>query len=139
VDAGAAVACRRTAGWAGAGWSRAVIQSSIAGREWEFPAAGGSLLGQWSAVAAAVAPQFPDQVAAVAYPQEFRRLDLRPDSPAYATQVRLITTRIVAEANTVVGADAVRTVRVLPVGVKGSGLRAATTAPAGCGRSAGHG
>ncbi|GLX47161.1 hypothetical protein Shyhy01_01110 [Streptomyces hygroscopicus subsp. hygroscopicus] len=39
-----------------------------------------------------------------------------PDSPAYATRLRLITERIVATANESAGADAVRTVRVLPPG-----------------------
>lgn len=43
-------------------------------------------------------------------------LDLRPDSPAYATQLRLITSRIVRATNEVAGSEAVRTVRVLPVG-----------------------
>ncbi|MFC9817322.1 hypothetical protein ACFVJM_35305 [Streptomyces virginiae] len=42
------------------------------------------------------------------------QLDLRPGSPAYATQLRLITAPIVAEANSAIGADAVRTVRILP-------------------------
>nr|WP_301128655.1 hypothetical protein [Streptomyces cacaoi] len=41
-------------------------------------------------------------------------MDLRPDSPAYATQLRLITARIVAAANDAAGTDAVRPMRVLP-------------------------
>lgn len=40
----------------------------------------------------------------------------KPASPAYATQLRLITARIVATANSTVGTDAVRTVRVLSSG-----------------------
>ncbi|WP_308010518.1 DciA family protein [Streptomyces olivaceus] len=51
---------------------------------------------------------------AVAFHPETGQLDLRPDSPAYATQLRLITAQIVATANSTVGTDAVRTVRVLP-------------------------
>ncbi|MFE2597791.1 hypothetical protein ACFXCZ_15025 [Streptomyces sp. NPDC059396] len=35
---------------------------------------------------------------------------------AYATQLRLITARIVATANSTVGTDTVRAVRVLPAG-----------------------
>ncbi|MEU2608852.1 DciA family protein [Streptomyces albus] len=64
----------------------------------------------------AVAPQLPDHVTAVAFHPETGQLDLRPDSPAYATQLRLITGRIVAAANESAGTDAVRSVRVLPPG-----------------------
>lgn len=94
----------------------AVLQGLMADRAWELPAAGGSVLDRWPDIAAAVAPQLPHHVAAVAFHPETRQLDLRPDSPAYATQLRLITARIVATANTSVGTDAVRTVRVLPPG-----------------------
>ncbi|MEV6425650.1 hypothetical protein [Streptomyces sp. NPDC051662] len=41
---------------------------------------------------------------------------MRPDSPAYATQLRLISARIVAAANTSASTDAVRSIRVLAVG-----------------------
>ncbi|QKW66104.1 DUF721 domain-containing protein (plasmid) [Streptomyces sp. NA03103] len=94
----------------------AVLQGLMADRAWELPAAGGSVLHQWSDIAGAVAPQLPHHVTAVAFHPETGQLDLRPDSPAYATQLRLITTRIVATANSTVGTDAVRTVRVLPPG-----------------------
>ncbi|MFF4795613.1 hypothetical protein ACFY2M_39260 [Streptomyces sp. NPDC001276] len=46
---------------------------------------GGSVLDRWPDIAAAVAPQLPSRVAAVAFHQETGQLDLRPDSPAYAT------------------------------------------------------
>lgn len=64
----------------------------------------------------AVAPQLPDHAQAAAYHPETGQLDLRPDSPAYATQLRLITARIVATANDAAGTEAVRSVRVLPPG-----------------------
>ncbi|MFF7903735.1 DciA family protein [Streptomyces sp. NPDC007920] len=94
----------------------AVLAGLMADRAWELPAAGGSVLDRWPDIAAAVAPQLPHHVAAAAFHPETGQLDLRPDSPAYATQLRLITTRIVATANSTVGTDAVRTVRVLPPG-----------------------
>nr|WP_307666117.1 DciA family protein [Streptomyces sp. V1I1] len=75
-----------------------------------------SVLDQWPAIAAPVSPQLPKHAQAVAFHAEKGRLDLRPDSPAYATQLRLITSRIVRAANDVAGSEAVRTVRVLPVG-----------------------
>ncbi|WDM16457.1 DUF721 domain-containing protein [Streptomyces lavenduligriseus] len=94
----------------------AVLAGLMADRAWDLPAAGGSVLDQWPDIAAAVAPQLPHHVTAVAFHSETGQLDLRPDSPAYATQLRLITTRIVAAANEAAGTDAVRTVRVLPPG-----------------------
>ncbi|MGV4985813.1 DciA family protein [Streptomyces sp. NRAIS4] len=88
----------------------------MADRAWEVPAAGGSVLDRWPEIAAAVAPQLPSHVVAVAFHPESGQLDLRPDSAAYATQLRLISARIVATVNSAVGTDAVRTVRVLPAG-----------------------
>ncbi|MEU6258665.1 DciA family protein [Streptomyces sp. NPDC047043] len=88
----------------------------MAERAWELPAAGGSVLDRWPDIAAAVSTQLSDHVEAVAFHPETRQLDLRPDSPAYATQLRLISAHIVVTANQAVGADAVRSIRVLPVG-----------------------
>ncbi|MGW2896736.1 DciA family protein [Streptomyces sp. NPDC001212] len=67
-------------------------------------------------MAAAISPQLPHHVTAAAFHPETGQLNLRPDSPAYATQLRLIAARIVATVNSAVGTDAVRTVRLLPVG-----------------------
>ncbi|MFI0193056.1 DciA family protein [Streptomyces sp. NPDC017082] len=106
----------------------------MADRAWELPAAGGSVLDQWPDIAAAVAPQLPHHVAAVAFHPETGQLDLRPDSSAYATQLRLITARIVATANEAAGTEAVRTVRVLPPG----GRSRASDRAGGPGRRAGH-
>ncbi|MFI1169292.1 DciA family protein [Streptomyces sp. NPDC020801] len=94
----------------------AVLQGLMADRAWELPAAGGSVLDRWPDIAAAISPQLASHVTAVAFHPETRQLDLRPDSPAYATQLRLNSARIVATANSTVGTDAVHTVRVLPVG-----------------------
>ncbi|MEU1669431.1 DciA family protein [Streptomyces sparsogenes] len=107
----------------------AVLAGLMADRAWELPAAGGSVLDQWPDIAGAVAPQLPHHVAAVAFHPETGQLDLRPDSPAYATQLRLITARIVATANSTVGTDAVRMVRVLPPGAAPA-PRTASEAPA---------
>jgi len=94
----------------------AVLQGLMADRAWDLPAAGGSILDQWPAIAAAVSPHLPEHVQAVAFHTQSGQLDLRPDSPAYATQLRLITARIIHAANDAAGSAAVRTVRVLPVG-----------------------
>ncbi|GAB1331683.1 DciA family protein [Streptomyces sennicomposti] len=106
----------------------AVLQGLMADRAWELPAAGGSVLNQWPDIAAAISPRLPDHVQAVAFHPETGHLDLRPDSPAYATQLRLINARIVAAVNQAAGTDAVRTIRVLPVGAPEP--RVTQTAPA---------
>ncbi|MET9351210.1 hypothetical protein [Streptomyces termitum] len=62
-------------------------------------AAGGTVLAQWSGIAAAVFPTLPAHVQATSYGPDTGRLDLRPDSPAYAAQLRLLTARIIATAN----------------------------------------
>lgn len=88
----------------------------MADRAWDVPAAGGTVPDRWPDIAAAIASRLPDHVQAVAFHPETGQLDLRPDSPAYATQLRLISARIVAAANEAVHTDAVRSVRVLAVG-----------------------
>ncbi|MFJ2847011.1 DciA family protein [Streptomyces griseofuscus] len=106
----------------------AVLQGLMAGRAWDIPAAGGSILDQWPDIAAALSPKLAAHVQAVAFHAETGQLDLRPDSSAYATQVRLISSRIVAAANEAVGTQAVRTVRVLAVGAPAAPAREAVTA-----------
>ncbi|MGW3513447.1 DUF721 domain-containing protein [Streptomyces sp. NPDC000994] len=68
-------------------------------------------------------------VAAVAFHPESGQLDLRPDSPAYATQLRLLSAQVITAANDAVGTQAVRAVRVLAVGAAGPALRETSTAP----------
>ncbi|MEY9997308.1 putative nucleic acid-binding Zn ribbon protein [Streptomyces sp. V4I8] len=94
----------------------AVLQGLMADRAWDLPAAGGTVLDRWPDIAAAISPQLPLHVTAVSFHPETGQLDLRPDSSAYATQLRLISARIVATVNSAVGTDTVRTIRVLAVG-----------------------
>ena len=65
----------------------AVFQQLVTERAWEVPAAGGSVLQQWPAIAPDLAPH----VQAVGFDADHGRLDLLPDSPAYATQLRMST------------------------------------------------
>ncbi|MFE5549227.1 DciA family protein [Streptomyces sp. NPDC056534] len=108
----------------------AVLQGLMADRAWDVPAVGGTIVDQWPAIAAALSPNLAAHVQAVAFHAETGQLDLRPDSSSYATQLRLISSRIVAAANDAVGARAVRTVRVLAVGATGPDPRGAGPAPA---------
>ncbi|MEU6621896.1 DUF721 domain-containing protein [Streptomyces litmocidini] len=88
------------------------FQSLLADRGWDVPAAGGSILDRWPDIADAVAPKLAAHSVAVAFDPETGQLDLLPDSPAYATQLRLMTPRIITAANQRAGAAAVRTIRV---------------------------
>ncbi len=94
----------------------AVLQGLMADRAWDVPAAGGSILDQWPDIAAALSPKLAVHVQAVAFHAETGQVDLRPDSPAYATHLRLTSARIVTAANESAGTGAVRSVRVLAVG-----------------------
>ncbi|MFD3665801.1 DciA family protein [Streptomyces sp. NPDC058659] len=108
----------------------AVLQGLMADRAWDVPAAGGSILDQWPDIAAALSPKLATHVKAVAFHSETGQLDLCPDSSAYATQLRLISSRIVTAANDAAGTQAVRTVRVLAVGAPTPAPRETVTAPA---------
>lgn len=57
----------------------AVLQGLMADRAWDIPAAGGSILDQWPAIAAVVSPNLPAHIAAVAFHAESGQLDVRPD------------------------------------------------------------
>ncbi|MET8615831.1 DciA family protein [Streptomyces misionensis] len=107
----------------------AVLQGLMADRAWDVPAAGGSILDQWPDIAAALSPKLASHAQAVAFHAETGQLDLRADSPAYATQLRLISSRIVTAANDAVGTQAVRTVHVLAVGAVAPAPRDAATTP----------
>ncbi|MFD7667800.1 DUF721 domain-containing protein [Streptomyces sp. NPDC059788] len=132
-----AAPARRSAGWGrrcgGTAGSRP--GSPPCSRPWwptgpgDVPAAGGSVLDQWPDIAAGLSPKLAAHVQAVAFHAKTGQLDLRPDSPAYATQLRLITARIIATANSLAGTDAVRTVRILPPGAAPA-PRTAPEAPA---------
>lgn len=94
----------------------AVLQQLMAERAWEVPAAGGSLLDRWPEIAATVAGRLAEHVQAVAFDGDNRRLDVRADSPAYATHIRLLTPQLVAAANEAAGREVVRSIRVLAAG-----------------------
>lgn len=94
----------------------ALFGNLVIDRAWEIPAAGGNILDQWPTIAASVSPHLAAHVEAMAFYSETGQLDLRPDSSAYATQLRLVSSRIVTAANDAVGRQAVRVVRVLAVG-----------------------
>lgn len=78
--------------------------------EWSGGVAGGIVTDQW----AELCPQYAGGlVTPVAYDQESGRLDLRPSSAAYATQLRLLGGALAKQINDKLGEQRVRAIRVL--------------------------
>jgi predicted nucleic acid-binding Zn ribbon protein len=90
----------------------AAITTMMTERGWEPPAAGGSVIDQWPAIA----PELADKVHPVRYEHETGILHLRPVSPAYATQLRLYQTQILAKVQQHPAGSSVRALKVLPAG-----------------------
>lgn len=68
---------------------------------------------QWPTI---VTPEIADNLRPAAFDPRTGRLDLVPATSAWATQARLISAQLIRQANTAVGTEAVRQIRVLPVG-----------------------
>jgi hypothetical protein len=90
-----------------------VFERLMAERGWEAPAAGGTVLDQWAAIAT---PEIADRLRAVAFDDATRRLDVLPESPAWRLQGQLIAAQLIRQANAVAGEGAVREIRILPAG-----------------------
>lgn len=100
---------------------------------WGVGLTAGNIIDQW----ATLCPQYADHVQPAAYDQDRGRLDLRPTSHAYAAQLRLLGGQLCKQINDKLGRDAVRSIRVLPVGGTPAGpapvatVEATAPAPAG--------
>lgn len=80
---------------------------------WKTSIDGGSIIDQWPTIC----PQrYVGHLEPVAFDPELGRLDIRPDSPAYATELRMFGPMLAKQLNTKLGGTAVRTIRVLMVG-----------------------
>ncbi|GHC37093.1 MULTISPECIES: DciA family protein [Streptomyces rochei group] len=101
----------------------AVLGRLQAEQGWDTALDGGNLLDQWATIAPT---ELAATVQAVAYDPDRGILELRPASPAYATQIRLFQQQLVAHLNRQLGKPAVRTIRVL---TPGSDHRPTTEAP----------
>ncbi|MGQ4437950.1 DciA family protein [Streptomyces violaceoruber] len=91
----------------------AVLGRLQAEQGWDAGLNGGNLLDQWATIAPT---ELATTVQAVAYDPERGILELRPASPAYATQIRLFQQQLIAHINRQLGKPAVRTIRVLAPG-----------------------
>lgn len=79
---------------------------------WQAGVQGGDLLERWPDLC----PQYVGRVEPAHFDPRAGRLDLRPSSPAYATQLRLLGGQLCKQINDKMGQAVVRSVRVLPVG-----------------------
>ncbi|MFJ8312885.1 DciA family protein [Streptomyces sp. NPDC094147] len=89
-----------------------VVAAVVAERAWDTALPENTVLDQWPVSA----PELARHVAAVCFAIDEGRLDLLPDSQAYAVQVRLTADRLVERINTELGRAAIRRIRVLVPG-----------------------
>ncbi|MFE6412634.1 DciA family protein [Streptomyces sp. NPDC057837] len=103
-----------------------VLGKLTAEQGWEASIGGGNLIDQWATIA-------PTELAAtvqpVAYDPERGILEVRPSSPAYATQIRLFQQQLAKHLNGKLGRPAVRTIRVLAPGTQPTTATADPTEP----------
>ncbi|MFG2676962.1 DciA family protein [Streptomyces sp. NPDC048445] len=83
---------------------------------WQPGVQGGDILDRWDELC----PQYVDRIQPVHYDPERRVLELRPCSPAYAAQLRLLGGQLAKQINDKVGSEVVRAIKPLPVGAVAS-------------------
>ncbi|MER8103895.1 DUF721 domain-containing protein [Kitasatospora sp. NPDC094016] len=103
----------------------AVFTALATEAHFELPADTGTVLGQWPAIV----PDLAGDVTATHYDPATGRLDLQPASPAYATQLRLLSRQLVARINTKLGAETVRSIHVLPPSARAAARASAAPVP----------
>lgn len=104
----------------------AAIIGMVSDRGWDMSVRGGGILDQWDTLC----PQYVDRVQPEAFDAERGRLDLRPCSPAYAAQLRLLGGQLARQINDKLPRPIVKSIRVLPVGnLTATARTAATDAP----------
>ncbi|MGW7230655.1 DciA family protein [Streptomyces cyaneofuscatus] len=94
------------------------------------PPAGGNVLADFDTILAAVVPELAGRVTAVAFDAETGRLDVVPDLPAAATQLRWSAPKLIAAANENVQGANVRALHVLAPAPAKAGPATAVAEPA---------
>jgi hypothetical protein len=90
----------------------ALLGRISAEQDWEASLSAGSIIDQWPDLC----PQFVGRIEPVHYDPERRVLELRPCSPAYAAQLRLLGGQLAKQINDKLGSELVRAIKPLPVG-----------------------
>jgi len=102
-----------------------VVHALTGGKEAEDSDAsgldGGQIINEWPTVC----PQFVGRVEPAHYDPQRGQLDLRPNSHAYAAQIRLLRPQLTKQINNKLGRPVVRTIRVLPPGALTTGSASA--------------
>lgn len=93
---------------------------------WAIGLTGGNLIDQWAALCP---DRYRGHLEPVAFHTEQGQLDIRPDSHAYATELRMCAPILVRELNQKLGRIAVRNIRVLTVGAVANTPRPETERP----------
>lgn len=88
-----------------------VLERLGAEQSWTAGVSGGGILSRFTDLC----PQFEGRVIAVAWHADRGRLDLRPGSHAYATNLRLLGGQLRQQINTKLGHDTVQEIGILPV------------------------
>lgn len=88
----------------------AAINRLITERGWETPAAVGGVMGRWPQI---VGDDVANHCVPERYDEDERILTVQCDSTAWATQLRLLTPRLVARLNEDLGHGTVRVIKVL--------------------------
>jgi predicted nucleic acid-binding Zn ribbon protein len=104
----------------------AAVERLSAERGWEMPLAVGGVMGRWPEL---VGVEIAQHCVPQGYDEESRVLTVRCDSTAWATQLRLLASRLLARVNADVGAGSVRSIRVLGPAAPGRGGAGAWRAP----------
>ncbi|MET9879141.1 DUF721 domain-containing protein [Actinacidiphila glaucinigra] len=86
----------------------AAISGLIAAHGWATPVASGGLVDQWPALA----PEIVAHVTVLSVDEANATLELLADSPAYATQARLMQSVLLQRITQAAGPEAVRTIKI---------------------------
>jgi hypothetical protein len=90
----------------------AAVTRMMEERAWDTHLDGGGILDLWPTIA----PELVGKVTVEGFDADTRVLALRPVSPAYGAQLRLLGQQMVGRINTALGGETVRALRVLPPG-----------------------
>lgn len=96
-----------------------VFSKFIAQRGWKEPVAVGSVLADWASI---VGPQIAENAKVETF--ENAKLVLRTSSPAWATQLRLLTPQLMHKFDEVLGVGVITTLEIRGPGGRNTGRRA---------------
>ncbi|MFK0047825.1 DciA family protein [Streptomyces sp. NPDC090741] len=97
---------------------KAVFKRLADERGWDEPLVGGQVIDRWKDI---VSGEVADRLQPVRFDEPTGRLELLPESPAWALQGRLISAQLLDQVNAELGAGAVREIEILAPGTRRPG------------------